>query len=113
MGAVDVLCTIDTLNENILLDDYTLLVFDKDSMSNLIYQVTFISGVKEGLEIFFVENEKVIVHYVEGIRTGKSKTFYPTGVVHYEREFKKGVLQPKKFQLFSGRDISSIIRDQV
>ena len=87
--------TIDTLNENIVLDDYTLLVFDKDSMSNLIYQVTFIAGLKEGLEIFFVDNEKVIVHYVEGIRTGKSKTFYTSGVVHYEREFKKGVLKPK------------------
>jgi hypothetical protein len=87
--------TIDTLQADTLLTDYTFLVFDKSLKSNLLYQVTVVSKVKEGLEIFFIENEKVIVHYVEGVRTGKSRTYYNTGVVRFEREFKKGVLKSK------------------
>lgn len=84
-------CTIFSLDT--ILDDYTLLVFDKKLKSELLYQVTVISGQKEGLEIFFINNEKVIVHYIEGVKTGKSKTFYPSGEVHYVREFRNGDLR--------------------
>ncbi|NEN25873.1 hypothetical protein G3O08_20490 [Cryomorpha ignava] len=87
--------TIDTLNEDLLLNDYTLLVFDKEYKSNLIYQITVISGEKEGVEISYINNEKVFVNYVNGIKTGKSRTFYPSGNVHFEREYKKGILRPK------------------
>lgn len=84
-------CTIFTLDT--IIDDYTLLVFDKKLKSELLYQVTVISGQKEGLEIFFINNEKVIVHYIEGIKTGISKTFYPSGKVHYIREYRNGILR--------------------
>ncbi|MEQ8909422.1 MAG: hypothetical protein RIC95_09530 [Vicingaceae bacterium] len=79
--------------------DYTLLVFNKENEKELLYQGTILNGQRQGIELIYLNEEKVIFTVDKGILNGESIVYYSTGEIKAIRKFRKGKI--KKNQKFS------------